>query len=43
MKTFVGVDYHKAFSDGTIMNESGQILEQGRAALRGHRVTGPEG
>ena len=32
MKTFVGVDYHKAFSYGTIMTQSGQILKQGRFA-----------
>jgi transposase len=30
MKTFFGVDYHKAFSYGTIMNEAGDILKQGR-------------
>ena len=30
MKTFVGVDHHKAFSYGTIMTQSGQILKQGR-------------
>lgn len=30
MKTFVGVDYHKAFSYGTIMSQSGEILKQGR-------------
>jgi transposase len=32
MKTFVGVDYHKAFSYGTIMTGTGQILKQGRFA-----------
>jgi transposase len=32
MKTFVGVDYHKAFSYGTIMTQTGQILKQGRFA-----------
>jgi transposase len=30
MKTYVGVDYHKAYSHGTIMTETGQILKQGR-------------
>jgi len=30
MKTFVGVDDHKAFSYGTIMTEAGEILKQGR-------------
>jgi len=30
MKTFVGVDYHKAYSYGTIMSQSGEILKQGR-------------
>ncbi len=29
MKTFVGVDYHKAYSYGTIMKQSGEILKQG--------------
>ena len=32
MKTLVGVDYHKKFSYGTIMTESGQIIKQGRFA-----------
>lgn len=32
MKTFVGVDYHKAFSYGTIMDGHGEILKQGRFA-----------
>lgn len=32
MKTFVGVDYHKAFSYGAIMTQTGQILKQGRFA-----------
>jgi len=32
MKTFVGVDHHKAFSYGTIMTQTGQILKQGRFA-----------
>ena len=32
MKTFVGVDYHKKFSYGTIMTESGQTIKQGRFA-----------
>ncbi len=30
MKTFVGVDYHKAFSYGTIMSRTGEIPKQGR-------------
>ncbi|MFQ6048504.1 MAG: IS110 family transposase [Phycisphaerae bacterium] len=30
MKTFVGVDYHKAYSFGAIMSQSGEILKQGR-------------
>lgn len=30
MKTFVGIDYHKAFSYGTIVSQSGEILKQGR-------------
>lgn len=30
MKTFVGVDYHKRFSYGVIMNEQRQILKHGR-------------
>lgn len=30
MKTFVGVDYHKAYSYGTIMSQSGEILKHGR-------------
>jgi hypothetical protein len=30
MKAFFGVDYHKAFSYGTIMNETEEILKQGR-------------
>lgn len=30
MKTFVGVDYHKAFSYGTILDEKGAVLKQGR-------------
>ena len=30
MKTFVGIDYHKKFSYGTIMTETGQILKQAR-------------
>jgi transposase len=32
MKTFVGVDYHKKFSYGTIMTEAGEIIKQGRFA-----------
>ncbi|HUW19844.1 MAG TPA: IS110 family transposase [Sedimentisphaerales bacterium] len=30
MKTYFGVDYHKKYSQGTIMNEEGKILKQGR-------------
>jgi len=30
VKTFFGVDYHKRFSYGTIMGETGEILKQGR-------------
>jgi transposase len=30
MITYFGVDYHKKFSHGTIMNEKGEILKQGR-------------
>jgi hypothetical protein len=30
MKTYFGVDYHKKFSHGTIMNEKGTKLKQGR-------------
>lgn len=30
MKIYFGVDYHKAYSHGTIMNEKGKILKQGR-------------
>ncbi len=30
MKTYFGVDYHKKFSHGTIMNEKGIILKQGK-------------
>ena len=30
MKTYFGVDYHKKYSHGTIMNEKGKILKQGR-------------
>ena len=32
MKTFVGLDFHKRFSYGTIMAEDGRILKQGRLA-----------
>jgi transposase len=32
MKTYVGVDYHKAFSYGTIVTASGQVVKQGRFA-----------
>jgi len=30
MKTFIGIDYHKRFSYGTIMIEAGQIVKQSR-------------
>ena len=30
MKTYIGIDYHKSFSYGTIMTESGQIVKQSR-------------
>jgi len=30
MKTFIGIDYHKRFSYGTIMTEAGQIVKQSR-------------
>ena len=30
MKTYVGIDYHKRFSYGTIMTEAGQIVKQSR-------------
>lgn len=30
MKTFVGVDFHKSYSVGTIMDQQGKILKQGR-------------
>jgi transposase len=30
MKTYFGVDYHKKYSHGTIMNEKGKIIKQGR-------------
>ena len=30
MKTYFGVDYHKKYSHGTIMNEKGKILKQER-------------
>lgn len=39
-KTFVGVDYHKAFSYGTIMTPSGEILKQGRFANHPRAVAG---
>lgn len=32
MKTFVGVDFHKAFSYATIMDTQGQVLKHGRFA-----------
>ena len=32
MKMFFGVDYHKKFSYGTIMDQTGQILKQGQFA-----------
>lgn len=34
MKTFVGVDYHKHYSYGTIVDEAGQVLKRGRFANR---------
>ena len=40
MKTFVGVDHHKAFSYGTIMTQSGQILKQGRFANHPESLSG---
>ncbi|HEC03810.1 MAG TPA: IS110 family transposase [Phycisphaerales bacterium] len=40
MKTFVGVDYHKKFSYGTIMTETGQIIKQGRFANHPNSVAG---
>lgn len=40
MKTFVGVDYHKKFSYGTIMTETGQIIKQGRFANHPQAVAG---
>jgi len=30
MKTFIGIDYHKRFSYGTIMTEAGAIVKQAR-------------
>jgi hypothetical protein len=30
MRTYFGVDYHKKYSHGTIMDEKGKILKQGR-------------
>ena len=39
-KTFVGVDYHKAFRYGTIMTQAGQILKQGRFANHPRAVAG---
>jgi len=38
MKTFVGVDYHKGFSYGAIMNEAGEILKRGRFGNDADRV-----
>mgnify|MGYP001343493154 CR=1 FL=1 len=32
MKTFVAVDFHKSYSYGSIMNQAGEILKQGRFA-----------
>jgi transposase len=40
MRTFVGVDYHKKFSYGTIMTEAGQIIKQGRFANHPQAVAG---
>ena len=40
MKTFFGVDYHKAFSYGAIMDETGEILKRGRFANRPEAVAG---
>lgn len=37
MKTYVGIDYHKRFSYGTIMTEKGQIVK--RAKFRNHPET----
>lgn len=39
MKTYVGVDFHKAFSYGTIMSQQGQILKQGRFSNHPDSVT----
>ena len=39
METFVGVDYHKAFSYATIMDEKGHILKQGQFANRPEALT----
>ena len=38
MKTFVGVDYHKGFSYGAIMDERGEILKSGRFGNHADRV-----
>jgi len=40
MRTFVGVDYHKKFSYGTIMTETGEIIKQGRFANHPDSVAG---
>lgn len=40
MKTFVGVDYHKKFSYGAVMNEAGDILKQGRFSNTAESVAG---
>jgi len=40
MRTFIGVDYHKKFSYGTIMTEAGQIIKQGRFANHPASVAG---
>lgn len=40
MKTYVGVDYHKKFSYGTIMTETGQIIKQGKFANHPNSVAG---
>ena len=38
MKTFVGIDYHKGFSYGTIMTQKGEILKQGRFSNHPHAL-----
>ena len=39
MRTYIGVDYHKKFSYGTIMTETGEIIKQGRFANHPNSVT----